>query len=46
MSGAFKLRMDEKDTLVKAVSAVRELPEVVILSQQLAHTGSRKLPNP
>lgn len=37
------LSRDEKDTLVKAVSAVRDLPEVVILSQQLAGTGSRNL---
>jgi hypothetical protein len=38
------LSRDEKDTLVKAVSAVRELPEVVILSQELAGAGSRNLP--
>jgi hypothetical protein len=38
------LSRDEKDTLVKAVSAVRELPEVVILSQHLTGAGSRNLP--
>lgn len=35
------LTKDEKNTLVKAVSAVRELPEVAILSRQLAATGVR-----
>lgn len=33
------LSMDEKTTLVKAVSAVRELPEVAIVSRQLTRTG-------
>jgi hypothetical protein len=32
------LSMDEKNTLVKAVSAVRELPEVAVLSKQLTRT--------
>lgn len=32
---------DEKNTLVKAVSAVRELPEVAILSRQLAANRDR-----
>lgn len=33
------LSVDEKNTLVTAVSAVRELPEVAILSKQLTRTG-------
>lgn len=32
------LSMDEKNRLVKAVSAVRELPEVAVLSKQLTRT--------
>ncbi len=40
------LSQDEKSTLVTAVSAVRDLPEVVIVSKQLASTSARKLLEP
>lgn len=36
------LTKDEKNTLVKAVSAVRELPQVSILSRQLAAKDVRR----
>ncbi len=40
------LSKDERNTLVKAVSAVRELPEVVIASKRLTASGSRNVPAP
>lgn len=40
------LSKGEKNTLVKAVSAVRELPEVVIVSKQLTASGWRKVAEP